>query len=390
MTEPIQLKAAAKAAALNIPFILYSLPDSQELHFMASMPDPDMCVNEDPGAGSRAVITFFNNDSPYPVAVKAQLTPADIMDLPSGMDKLHDADISPCETSTPPTAYMAGIHEEINRLKRRRNAKTVLSRVISGTSVRTFSEIIRELFATFPHAFRFVFFTQETGLWAGASPELLLSHDSADNSIATMALAGTRPRTSGPHTGWDEKNIEEHNLVTDFIVQALVNAGATPETGTTTTEIYGEVEHLLTPITATGDNAAAAAVLDIINPTPALAGTPRDAALNDIREIENHDRQCYGGYIAIHSPEGIRAYVNLRCVMLEQISEKKFTYNIFTGGGITALSDPAAEWMETELKSHRLRAILEYPSTPQVETLDDACRNYIAISKVTKQIDNEE
>lgn len=390
MTEPIELKAAAKAAALNIPFILYSFPDSQELHFMASMPDPDMCVNEDPGSGDRAVITFFNNDSPYPVAVRAQLTPDNIMELHDGMKKLHDADISPYETSTPPPAYLAGIHEEINRLKRRRNAKTVLSRVISGTSQRPLPEMIRELFMTFPHTFRFVFFTQETGLWAGASPELLLSHSSADNSIATMALAGTRPKTSGTNAEWDEKNIEEHNLVKDFIANALLHAGATPETGTTTTEVYGEVEHLLTPITATGSNDTASAVLDIINPTPALAGTPRDAALNDIREIEHHDRQCYGGYIAIHGPTGIRAYVNLRCVMLEQISEKKFTYNIFTGGGITALSEPAAEWMETELKSHKLRAILEYPSVPPIETLDDACRNYIAISKVTKRSDNEE
>lgn len=378
MAESPEMTAAARAAALNIPFILYAFPGRREINFAASMPDSDICSNEDPGNGDRIVITFFNNDSPYKIAITPSLDAADILTLPTTTAKLPGADVTTLEMSTPPTAYLASVHEQIAILKKRHNAKTVLSRVIASTTDRPLIEIAKELFDTFPETFRFLFFTQETGLWLGASPELLLSYDSGSSSILTMALAGSRAKNEDSDSDWDEKNKEEHKLVADFIASQISSAGLTPQMSTPDTIAYGAVEHLHTAINAVNaDSATASHLLDMLNPTPALGGYPREAALHDINTFENHDRLCYGGYIAIHDKTGIKAYVNLRCAMMSYNPNGRLTYNIFSGGGITALSTPAEEWMETELKALSLRKILDGAEDIRPTTLDEACQDYI-------------
>ncbi len=378
MSESPEMTAAARAVALNIPFILYAFPGRREMQFAASMPDPDIYSNEDPGSGNRIVITFFNNDSPYKIAITPSLNAADIMTLPTTAAKLPGADVTTLDLSTPPTAYLASVHEQIAILKKRHNAKTVLSRVIASATDRPLNEIAKELFDTFPSTFRFLFFTQETGLWLGASPELLLSYDSGSSSIFTMALAGSRAKSEDTNSDWDEKNKEEHRLVADFIASQISSAGLSPQISAPDTVTYGAVEHLHTAISAVNaDSATASHLLDMLNPTPALGGYPRDAALQDINTFENHDRLCYGGYIAIHDKAGIKAYVNLRCAMMSFNPNGKLTYNIFSGGGITALSTPAEEWMETELKALPLRKILAGTEDIRPTTLDEACQDYI-------------
>ena len=74
----------------------------------------------------------------------------------------------------------------------------------------------------------------------GASPEMLLS--SSDGSLHTVALAGTR--LAGTEEAWDVKNIEEQELVVDFIMSAM--EGLAPEKGSTFTRVAGPVEHLCT------------------------------------------------------------------------------------------------------------------------------------------------
>jgi len=60
-----------------------------------------------------------------------------------------------------------------------------------------------------------------TGCWIGASPELLL--EASGNGVKTMALAGTR--AAGESREWDCKNLEEQQMVTDFISETLSGNG---------------------------------------------------------------------------------------------------------------------------------------------------------------------
>ena len=77
-----------------------------------------------------------------------------------------------------------------------------------------------------------------------------------------------------------------------------------------------------------------------------------DGENNKINSIEQHNRRCYGGYIAIHNNEDISAYVNIRCAQFD-----KKTYCIYSGGGITKDSNPIEEWKETENKISTLKRI---------------------------------
>ena len=115
--------------------------------------------------------------------------------------------------------------------------------------------------------------------------------------------------------------------------------------------VAGPAEHRRTDIVFSGD-ADPYRVIRTLHPTPAVGGLPRQEALELIRELEPHDRMLYSGPVGIVSPNESHVFVNLRCM---QVSHGNV--HLFAGGGITAGSDPAAEWEETELK---LRTLLRF------------------------------
>ena len=245
---------------------------------------------------------------------------------------------------------------------RRRGGKTVISRTVAGTALRTdLVQLVSDFFDTYPQAYRTFFIDHRYGGWLGASPELLFSIDRG--RLHTMALAGTRAADlTGP---WDDKNICEHMMVADFIDSCLDACGTSHIRSERGELQYGSISHLLTRFESTvpGDLGRFKALMF---PTPAVGGLPRGRALADIAAIEQHPRQLYAGLIDLTDPADGRRYciVNLRCMHFNitgpadpaALSGKyNLQYCIYAGGGITGDSDPAAEWDETEQKSRRLR-----------------------------------
>jgi isochorismate synthase EntC len=86
-------------------------------------------------------------------------------------------------------------------------------------------------------------------------------------------------------------------------------------------------------------------VVDRLHPTPAVGGTPRDAALDFIRENERLDRGWYAAPIGWIDRNGGEFAVALRSGI---ISGPEFA--IFAGCGIVADSDPELELAESVLK----------------------------------------
>lgn len=247
--------------------------------------------------------------------------------------------------------YLAAVSRVMESC-RQRQGKTVFSRAISATMAdgTTAGTIFDDLCREFPQTFRFIFHTPETGLWLGATPELLLDHDAATRRCRVMSLAGTRPRTEGD-TPWDDKNLRENRFVTNFITDIFRALGADATTSPQQTLRYGRnIEHICHMIEATLPHGVTAAeLIDRLNPTPALCGTPREAAIADITANELHDRGCYGGAVGLVSTAAhadIRLFVTLRCC---HISDR--TIRAFAGGGITPDSDPATEWRESSAKA---------------------------------------
>jgi menaquinone-specific isochorismate synthase len=107
-----------------------------------------------------------------------------------------------------------------------------------------------------------------------------------------------------------------------------------------------------------GAAAAAPSALSLagaLHPTAAVGGTPTEAAVELIRELEQMDRERYAGPVGWMDAEGNGEWcIALRCA---QISGA--TARLFAGCGIVAGSDPAVELAETQVKFRPMQAALE-------------------------------
>jgi len=262
------------------------------------------------------------------------------------------APLEPWRESTTRENYIHSTSRLIGRL-RMRGGKCVRMRALCGASSSIdINGVVSDMFDRYPDAFCHCYYTSETGLWLGATPELLLECDG--RRVRTMALAGTRPAGS---TGvWDRKNKVEQAYVTRFILDAFSSLGMVAHSGSDETLRYGSIEHICTRIEANLPSSIGVDnILDALSPTPAVAGVPRDIAMSEIAVCEDAPRRCYAGYVMHRDADGhIRAYVNLRCVHISPAA-----WCIYAGGGITADSDVCAEWEETAAKASALLEILD-------------------------------
>lgn len=362
-------EAAAKAISLNLPFALFAMPGSREYTFYASTPD-DIKYN----AIDNEILNvnaFFISRFASPLSagfmIKDQMSADDVLSLPSDTTPWPAAEISALPTSTTYPNYYGQIRSIRRAIGRHKVNKVVLSRRIAVSTDIDPIELATEYFASLPDTFRAIFFTQETGLWLTATPELLLSakSDGGDDSpvhFEAMSLAGTREREC--RDAWDEKNSLEHNTVLDFIHHTLQEKGLEPQIHEPESMTFGEVEHLCHRLTAIG-HTNVFELLDALSPTPALGGYPVVPAVKIIGETELHNRYCYGGVIGKISETDLRAFVNIRCAHLSpgQAPDGNMMVNIFAGGGIMKQSGARQEWLEAASKAMPLYTLL-HPSSP--------------------------
>lgn len=201
------------------------------------------------------------------------------------------------------------------------------------------------------------------GGFVGASPELLVRRRGL--RVESSPMAGTVPR--GARAGDDdatvaalrssEKDAREHRVVVDAVAGALrrhctrLDVPDRPDVVRLPT-----VAHLATSITGTLAHGATA--LDLaraLHPTPAVNGTPTDAARSLIESLERFDRGRYAGPVGWVDAAGDGAFaLALRCGEVEGPRAR-----CFAGAGIVAESDPHAEWIETQAKLEpMLRALV--------------------------------
>lgn len=252
------------------------------------------------------------------------------------------------ENSTSEKEYCNEVEQIVNDLKAGKGEKVVAARVLVKDQQLNIADCFYDLCQRFPEAFVFCFSTPSTGCWIGASPELLL--ENKDTQMFTMALAGTRP--AGVKEAWDEKNMEEQEIVTEFISSTFQRLGYRSFIGESFTKPAGSIEHICTPVSLDMtmypefSQEDLEKLLRTLSPTPALCGSPKEFALEEIEKLEKFQRGCYGGFCGpFHSPGDFTFNVVLRCA---SVSEKK--YCIYAGGGITSKSLPYKEWHETEIK----------------------------------------
>lgn len=367
LINEIQRQAVSECLRMNLPFALTLGPGERSARFFASEPDEDgrneaLLDNSD---WSGFFINFFGNDEPYPAGVADKMNEAAAIEFCHSLSGcLPAAELSLQTTEQPRLLYLASVASIALGLKVH-GGKTVFSRMIFKSGERRILDVAEDYFRMLPDTFRYVCFTQETGLWFGATPELLFDYHSVTSSFSTMALAGTRPVSLD--SPWDIKNVEEHSLVVSFIKDCIEGLGGTVSIHPRRSLPFGDIEHLLTPIDGSLPVNSLYKALCSLSPTPAVAGFPRSRAIGEIFTSEIHSRYCYAGFVGVKQRERLSAYVNLRCAMAApKASGCGYDYNLFVGGGITGRSNPDKEWAETEAKASILSSVIN-PKEAKIE-----------------------
>lgn len=235
-------------------------------------------------------------------------------------------------------------------------SKIVLSQAINVISQTPFSLIdsLNNLRLSYPDCYVFSTSNGKGQNFIGASPERLISIH--NNQLLTDALAGSAPR--GKTEAGDaklahgllesEKDIREHQVVIDFIVDRLSKLGITPKFSPVPRLLQlSNIQHLWTPITAQiPPDIHLLKILAQLHPTPAVAGVPRDIALEQIRRCESCDRSLYAAPLGWIDRRGNGEFaVGIRSALID--GDRAILY---AGAGIVAGSEPEKELAEIQLK----------------------------------------
>jgi isochorismate synthase len=229
--------------------------------------------------------------------------------------------------------------------------KVVLSRKIVLKKQISIVATFQNLIATYPSAFRYLFFHPRIGLWMGATPEQLVKIN--QNQFETVALAGTQLYSE--NVIWTIKEIEEQQFVTDYIITKVKNKVKQLIVTDVETVNAGNLIHLKSYIRGylTSDFHAND-LIQTLHPTPAVCGLPKERAIDFILKNEGYDRKYYAGFLGEYNKENLTdLFVNLRCLEVDDD-----VVNIYVGCGITKDSIPEKEFIETENKSMTMRNVL--------------------------------
>jgi isochorismate synthase len=205
--------------------------------------------------------------------------------------------------------------------------------------------------------------------WMCATPEILVSQNKA-GVFSTISLAGTHAASQADGTQlsvqevrWSQKEIEEQAYVSRYIIDCFkrIRLREYVENGPKTV-LAGNLMHLKTEYLVDTQKyhypGLISTMLDLLHPTSAVCGTPKEAAKSWIHSVEKHQRSLYSGYLGpVNVDQETHLFVNLRTVRLEHgTKQMKATY--FAGCGITEESVPETEWQETEMKCQTLQRVL--------------------------------
>jgi len=237
--------------------------------------------------------------------------------------------------------------------------KVVLAREVTVDADAEFDvrTVLRRLRAQQPGCFVYA-----DGGFVGATPELLVQR--RGRTIESRPMAGTAPGSVAEDVARtlaaSNKDAREHRFVVDAVRDVLAPVTSTLEVPELPeVEHFGNLAHLVTPIRGelTDTSLDALALARLLHPSPAVGGTPTDAALRVIDELEPFDRGPYAGPVGWVDARGDGAFaVALRGAQLDGAHAV-----LRAGAGIVAGSDPDAEWLETAAKFEPMLRALVVP-----------------------------
>lgn len=238
--------------------------------------------------------------------------------------------------------------------------KVVLSRKETIlTPTFDFEISFRKLLFYYPSAFKYCFYHPKIGFWMGATPEQFVNIN--NEKLSTVSLAGTQLHNGTSEITWSNKEVEEQQIVTDYIVSNLNKYSSQVYKSSPNTVQAGNLAHIKTDIEALlTSESERYNIIAALHPTPAVCGFPKDEAKAFILENEKYNREFYAGFLGewqkdftTYAQHQSDLFVNLRCMKINQNAVE-----IYVGCGITKDSIPEKEFLETVNKSTTVRKVL--------------------------------
>jgi isochorismate synthase len=243
--------------------------------------------------------------------------------------------------------YISYVSQVISNLKKYKLKKIVASTCLEyKTQDVPKSEIFMRLISLNPRAFSYMFFSEETGVWIGASPEQLV--EITKNKLTAHALAATKINY---HQKWSNKELNEQQIVLNDMINNLAKFCNDISSSKLQTVSAANLFHLRNSITARPIGKISE-IINSLHPTPAVAGSPKQSSIEYILKNEKNNRKYYTGYLGVLKEYDCNLFVNIRCA---QIIGNKL--KVFVGAGITQESVPESEWDEILEKSKTILRI---------------------------------
>ncbi|MFV8326407.1 chorismate-binding protein [Flavobacterium sp. ZS1P14] len=339
----------------NLPFVLYCKPNSDRVIGLFQQNDELYKVEDFTEKGF--VFASFDGDQTY-------LIPENHSEIVGVIWNKKKVDILEGECKEPNAAakkkYERLVAKGIQAIENDEFKKVVLSRketvdLVDFDLVTVFEKLVQ----LYPATFVYCFFHPKVGLWLGATPEQLLKANV--NVFETMALAGTQKDNGSGEIVWDKKEKEEQQYVSDYIVSVLQGVALEVSLTKPYSVKAGSVWHIKTDIWGVlNSNSSLQQVIELLHPTPAVCGLPKDQSKAFILENENYDRSFYTGFLgelnSSFATDSVSSnlFVNLRCM---QIVDSQA--HLYMGCGITKDSIPGKEWSESVNKSMTMKKVLQ-------------------------------
>lgn len=333
----------------GFPFVVFRYPNSNEIQLWVQE-STELIQNSDFDMDGFVFAPFELSDG--------------VILFPSGLSKQFKADLTDLEVSASSKSstslnlsytknyHMSLVDFGIQFLNISDCQKVVLSRE-EKVEVGDFDviEAYKRMLVKYKNACVYLWSHPEVGTWMGASPERLLKFEGGN--VETTSLAGTQAYAD--NLNWETKELEEQQIVTDYITEVLDPHLETIEKNGPKTSKAGTLAHLKTVISGKlNDSSSLKDIIEKLHPTPAVCGMPKKISMDFLITNENYNREFYTGFFGeLNRQNTTHLYVNLRCM-----KHDKDRVSIYVGGGITAASQPEKEWEETVAKANIMKAIL--------------------------------
>jgi isochorismate synthase len=353
----------------NIPFVTYSLPNSDEwvtlIQYSAHPQHID--IRENLGNANGFLFSPFVENTRFPsyflkpdLICKGLVSDKDNLNLLNSCNSFENFLNKNQEGyTTTQEEYVQAVTKIKEIIQTGQINKLVLSRVFQMKFPEDSSplKVFETIHSKYPTAFRYIINIPEEGIWLGATPEPLLTV--TNNQAVMVSLAGTQSLNSSrvDEVTWEEKELDEQNIVTQYIEEKIKKRGITEysKTGPVTFQA-AQLVHLQTQFSFSGEliKESFGDFILSIHPTPSISGMPKSKSLKLIPGFENYKRRYYSGFLGpVNSYREAHLFINLRCM---RISDNQVS--LYAGAGITAGSVPEKEWNETNHKLGTMLSVL--------------------------------